>query len=138
MAYKLHSMISPRMARRYLVPARRKWIELLKARSPGVVVTVDSDGYVGELLPLFIEAGFDATWPVEVAAGNDLNEFRRRYGRRIAYGGGMDKRRDGKASPGVKGGGYLPGCDHGVPPDISWLDFIKYGRVLARMEGGIL
>ncbi len=146
MAYKLHSMISPRMARRHLVPAWRAWIALIKARCPHAVVTIDSDGYIGELLPLFIEAGFDGTWPVEVAAGNDLNAFRRAYGRNFAYGGGIDKRALAaggavmraelqRVQPVLESGGYIPGCDHGVPPDISWPDFIDYARLLARMTG---
>jgi hypothetical protein len=146
MAYKLHSMISPRMARRFLVPAWRQWIAAIKTRSPEAVVTIDSDGYIAELIPLFIEAGFDGTWPVEVAAGNDLNEFRRLYSHDMAYGGGIDKRAlaaGGSAMraelkrilPVVESGGYIPGCDHGVPADISWPDFIAYARELARMTG---
>ena len=67
MAYKLHSMISPAMARRFLVPAWRRWGELIKANGCPVY-SIDSDGYIGELIPLFIEGGFNATWPVEVAA----------------------------------------------------------------------
>jgi hypothetical protein len=146
MAYKLHSMISPRMTRQFLAPAWCKWIELIRSACPQVVVSIDSDGYIGELLPIFIEAGFDATWPVEVAAGNDLNAFRRRFGREIAYSGGVDKRALAaggpvmraelqRLRPAVEGGGYIPGCDHGVPPDISWPDFIDYTRLLARMTG---
>jgi uroporphyrinogen decarboxylase len=146
MAYKLHSMISPRMARRFLVPAWRSWIAAVKTRCPHAVVTIDSDGYIGELLPLFIEAGFDGTWPVEVAAGNDLNLFRRAYGSNLAYGGGIDKRalaaggavmraELARVRPVIESGGYIPGCDHGVPADIAWPDFIAYARELARLTG---
>ena len=149
MAYKLHSMISPSQARQHLLPVWRAWIEKIKARCPRAVVTIDSDGYIGELLPLFIEAGFDATWPVEVAAGNDIVAFRRTYGRRMAYGGGIDKRALAAGGetmraellrvvpPLLEEGGYIPGCDHGVPPDIAWPDFIAYCRLLAQLTGWI-
>ena len=30
--------------------------------------------------------------PIEVAAGNDINEFRKKFGKNIAYRGGVDKR----------------------------------------------
>ena len=91
MAYKAHSMISPRMVRRYLLPCWQACISTLK-RGGCAVVSIDSDGYIGQLIPLWIEAGYDATWPVEVAAGNDIVAFRREYGRQMAYGGGIDKR----------------------------------------------
>ncbi len=144
MAYKLHSMISPRMARRFLLPVWQDWSELLKAH--GTAIMIDSDGYIGELLPLFIEAGFEYTWPVEVAAGNDLLAFRRQYGRQIAFGGGIDKRalaaggsemyaELARVAPVIQEGGYLPGCDHGVPPDITWPNFIEYTRRLAQLTG---
>ena len=35
----------------------------------------------------------------------------------------------------VRDGGYIPGCDHGVPFNISWPDFIHYARLLAELTG---
>ena len=90
MAYKMHSMISPAMTRRFLLPTWDKWIRTLKAGGCPIV-SVDSDGYIAELIPLWIEAGFNHTWPIEVAAGNDIVAYRRRYGKQIAFGGGIDK-----------------------------------------------
>ena len=46
------------------------------------MIEIDSDGYVGELVPLWIEAGVDACSPMEVAAGNDIVAFRKQYGTR--------------------------------------------------------
>jgi hypothetical protein len=37
--------------------------------------------------------------------------------------------------PLLKDGGFIPGCDHGVPPDISWQNFIEYTRLLAKLTG---
>ena len=147
MAYKLHSMISPRMVRRFLLPAWKAWVSAIKAASPETVVEMDSDGYNAELLPLWIEAGFDAVSPMEVAAGNDIVAYRRQYGDRIAFRGGIDKRALAKGGdvmraelervvpPLLATGGYIPSCDHGVPPDISWPDFVEYSRLLAKMTG---
>ncbi len=146
MAYKLHSMISPKMARRFLMPVWAEWIELLKGQGVPLVF-VDSDGYAGELLPLWIEAGFNGSYPSEVAAGNDIVAFRKLYGRQMAFIGGIDKRAlaaGGEAMrkevlrvvpPLLEEGGFIPGCDHGVPPDISWPDFIEYSRLLAQLTG---
>ena len=147
MAYKMHSMISPKMVRRFLMPAWSQWLAAIKAAGPEIVVDMDSDGYNAELLPLWVEAGFDTCSPMEVAAGNDIVAYRRQYGTRIAYRGGIDKRALAKGGdvmraeimrvvpPLLEAGGYIPSCDHGVPPDISWPNFIEYTRLLAELTG---
>ncbi len=146
MAYKLHSMISLKMARRFLLPAWEAWIAALRANGCPVIA-IDSDGYVGELLPLWIEAGFNCNFPVEAAAENDIVAYRRKYGRQMAFLGGIDKRAIAAGGdvmrrellrvvpPLLEEGGFIPGCDHGVPPDISWPDFVAYARLLAELTG---
>ena len=145
MAYKGKSMISPIMVREFLLPAWKRWCTA--AREAGVpLLDMDSDGYVGELIPLWIEAGFNVCDPIEVAAGNDLVAYRKRHGRSMAYRQGVDKRciaAGGEAiereleriEPVLRDGGYIPGCDHGVPFDISWSNFVGYGRKLAELTG---
>ena len=146
MAYKAHSMISPEMTRRYLAPCYAEWVPMLKRK--GVrIIDMDSDGCVDELIPIWIEYGFNSCTPVEVAAGNDIVAFRRLYGKKMAYQGGIDKRciaAGGKIlrdemerviPPLLVDGGFIPGCDHGVPHDISWSNFIEYCRILAEMTG---
>ena len=108
---------------------------------------MDSDGYVGELIPIWIEKGINCCGPMEVAAGNDLAEYRKIHGTQMAYTGGIDKRAIAKGGSVMRTevmrfvpllletGGYIPGCDHGVPPDISWPNFIEYSRLLAELTG---
>ncbi len=145
MAYKAKSMISPAMVREFCKPGWLRWSRLLReAGCP--VIDMDSDGYVGELIPIWIESGINVCDPIEVAAHNDINEFRGLFGREIAFRQGVDKRaiaRGGRVireelrriEPVVRDGGYIPGCDHGVPPDISWPNFVDYARRLAKMTG---
>jgi uroporphyrinogen decarboxylase len=145
MAYKAKAMISPAMARRFCQPCWVQWSR--QARAAGVpVVSVDSDGYIGELIPLWIESGVNDCNPIEAAAQNDIIEFRRRFGRTMAYRGGVDKRAMAKGGtaireelsrlgPVVRDGGFIPSCDHGVPADVSWPNFVEYSRLLARMTG---
>jgi uroporphyrinogen decarboxylase len=116
-------------------------------KSAGVpVYAMDSDGFIGEIIPIWIEAGINACDPIEVAAGNDINEFRKEFGHKIAFRGGVDKRCIAKGgsiiedeinrlSPVIKDGGYIPGCDHGVPSDISWDNFVYYTKLLAKQTG---
>jgi len=145
MAYKEKAMISPAMCREFLMATWKQWGD--QAHRAGVpIYAVDSDGHVGELIPLWIESGFQANDPQEVAAGNDLPAYRKTFGKRMAYSGGIDKRAMAKGGaairdemqrlePVIKAGGYIPGCDHGIPPDVSWPNMLEYGRLLAKATG---
>ncbi|MGB9643222.1 MAG: uroporphyrinogen decarboxylase family protein [Candidatus Ratteibacteria bacterium] len=145
MAYKEKSMISPSMAKRFLAPCWKAWSE--RARKSGCkIIEVDSDGYIGQLIPLWIESGINVCSPIEIAAGNNLVEYRKQFGKNMAYRGGIDKRAIAKGGKDLEeamsfvpflleDGGYIPSCDHGVPPDISWQNFIEYSRILAKMTG---
>jgi len=133
------------MVRDHLLPVWARWGKLIReAGCP--VYAMDSDGFVGELIPLWIEAGITVCDPMEVAAGNDIVAFRTRFGRRMAYRGGVDKRAIAKGGtaiedeiarvrPVIASGGYIPGCDHAVPADVSWPDFVHYVGLLARATG---
>jgi len=148
MAYKAHSMISPAMTRRFLLPTYRKWSSAVTAAGCPIV-DVDSDGYVAELIPIWLDAGVNVCDPVEVAAGNDVVEYRRRFGTSLGYIGAIDKRaiaRGGRemeaevmrvVPPLLEAGGFIPGCDHGVPPDISWPTYVEYSRLLAKLTGSL-
>lgn len=145
MAYKKFSMISPEMCRRYLLPCWKKWGDII--REAGVpLYGVDSDGFIGELIPLWIEAGVNYCDPIEVAAHNDINLFRKTFGKKMAYSGGVDKRSIAAGSaeiekeiaritPVIEDGGYIPSCDHGVPSDISWPNYVHYVKLLAKRTG---
>jgi uroporphyrinogen decarboxylase len=138
-------MISPSMTRDILMPVYRHWGKLVHdAGCP--LYAMDSDGFVGELIPIWIESGINVCDPIEVAAQNDIVELRRRFGSRIAFLGGVDKRAIARGGadieaeiarilPVIAYGGYIPGCDHGVPPDVSWPNFVHYVGLLARVTG---
>ncbi len=143
MAYKAKAMISPAMTRRWCLPSWRRWTEVVTGRGC-TLVDMDSDGFVGELIPLWIEAGITVCDPIEVAADNDLAAYRRRFGRSMAYRMGVDKRAIAaggatlaaeldRLAPIIRDGGYIPGCDHGVPSDISWDNFVDYTGQLAEL-----
>jgi len=147
MAYKSFSMISPKMAREHLLPIYKHWGEIIR-RAGVPIYAMDSDGYIGELIPIWIEAGINVCDPIEVAAGNDIVKFRKEFGRNMAYRGGVDKRghRQGGAmieaeirrlEPVIRDGGFIPSCDHGVPHDISWQNYVYYTKLLSKATGWI-
>jgi len=146
MAYKAHSMISPAMTSEFLQPVYRKWYQEIKKHNIPLL-QVDSDGYIADLLPIWIESGINACDPMEVAAHNDIVAYRQNYGKKMAYVGGIDKRAIAAGGetlrnevlrvvpPLLKEGGYIPSCDHGVPGDISLENFVEYTRLLAELTG---
>ncbi|MFH2068851.1 MAG: uroporphyrinogen decarboxylase family protein [Candidatus Omnitrophota bacterium] len=143
MAYKTGSLLSPEKYRKYCLSFYKVLVEL--ARKNGVkVVMLDSDGNIDELMPIWLDAGINVMHPMEVAAGMDVRTARRKYGRNVAFFGGIDKRAlardpaaiDAEVIPKIRelldtGGGFVAECDHAVPPDIS-LDNYLYFRNLIR------
>lgn len=148
MAYKEKCMVSPEMVKRFLAPVWKTWSDLLREYGCEIII-LDSDGYIEELIPIWIENGINCTIPVEIAAGNDPVKYRKKFGKKMAYIGGIDKRAIAKGGKVIekeieskvpfllKDGGYIPGCDHGVPPDISLQNFIHYCKIIAKLTGWI-
>ncbi len=148
MAFKSGPLISPDMVRKFMVPRYKKVTDLL--RSSGVdVIFVDSDGNLDELIPIWLECGINATWPLECASGNDAVALRKKYGRDLILGGNIDKRELLKGKDAIReeviskvpflleSGGYFPSVDHMVPPDITWENyryFINTVREVAGLE----
>jgi uroporphyrinogen decarboxylase len=143
MAYRNGPLISPAMFREFMTPCYQKVTSFLKGRGIRIIL-VDTDGNLDELIPLFLEAGLTGVWPVEVQAGNDLVEIRRRYPRlhilggidklRIAMGPqAIDRELQAKVPFMLEQGGYIPHLDHAAHPEISWSDFRYYRQRLKML-----
>jgi uroporphyrinogen decarboxylase len=145
MACKHGSLIDPKMYERVF----GKYYETLTSAVAlaGIdIISVDSDGDVSELLPIWLDWGWNCVWPMEQAAGNDVVEYRRKYGKDLRMMGGMDKRvlaRGDKAeiqamvervTPLIQEGGYVPTVDHGIPHDVSLESFLFYRRLLSEVR----
>ena len=140
MAYKNGSLISPKLVREFMVPGYRKVVDLLHKADIDIIL-LDSDGDVEELIPIWIECGINFIYPFEVAAGMDVVQLRKKFGKDLLMGGGMDKRVMAGDKASIKAmveekrdlileGGYIPGCDHAIPPDIPWENFLYYRELL--------
>ncbi|MBI2938930.1 MAG: hypothetical protein HYY04_00695 [Chloroflexi bacterium] len=147
MAYTGGPLLSPAMFKRYMVPRYRKVTDLL--RSKGVdTIFVDSDGNVDKLIPLWIEAGVNGNYPLEVQSGMDPVALRKKYGRDLVMWGGLDKKvlRLGRQEIEqevmtkvpwlLEQGGYIPGLDHSVPPDVPFANFCYYIELLWKVIEG--
>ena len=145
MAYNSGSLVSPSHFRRFISPGYRKVIECARRRGVEIFV-VDSDGDIGNLIPLFLEAGVNALLPVEIAAGNNLVAIRKQFPR-LRLLGGIDKRAlavgpeaieaelRNNVAPVVSTGGYIPALDHLVPPNVSLDNYRTYVDTKGKLLG---
>lgn len=142
MSFKSGSMVSPRIFREFLTPVYQRITAFFRAQGIDIIL-LDTDGNVWDLVPLFLEGGVTGLYPFEVRAGMNVAEVRGRYPR-LQMMGGIDKnalvegpqaivRELARIAPVVKTGGYIPGVDHYVPPDVPWQHFAHYRRQLAQL-----
>jgi len=149
MAYKNGPLISPKMFREFMLAPYRKVTDFL--RKHGVdIIFVDSDGNIDELIPLFLEAGINGVFPLEIQAGMDPVALRKEYGRDLLMSGGINKRalaQDKKAIETelmgklpylISQGGYFPHLDHAVPSDIPLENFLYYLQLKRKIGEGKL
>lgn len=145
MAYKNGSLISPEMFREFMTPYYKRIQDITNKYGIDMHV-MDSDGDISELIPLWIECGINIVLPLEVAAGMDVVKLRKEYGDSLAMIGGFDKRimaagkEEIKAEfdrirPVIESGGYIPTCDHAVPPDVSFENYSYMVEILKNMYG---
>jgi uroporphyrinogen decarboxylase len=146
MASKNGPFVSPEQFRRFFLPAYARVMD--EARKRGCTLSiVDCDGDPGVLVPLWLDAGVNIMFPLEVMAGVDPLAWRRKYGKKLLLKGGINKeaiaaggteiaREMERIKPLLDQGGYVPHLDHLVPPNVSYGNFLAYleakGRLLGR------
>jgi len=133
MAYHTAPLLSPRLAREFMLPRYRKVVDF--GRSHGVrLFGLDSDGNIDPLIPVWMDSGIDILYPFEVQADMDVLAVRKKYGRDLRMWGGIDKRplTVGRAAidrelervkPLIDDGGYLPMLDHSATPDTPYENY---------------
>lgn len=146
MAYNAGPLISPRHFKQYLVPHYRRITDLLGKYGVDVV-WVDCDGNIEKLVPLWLDAGINCMFPVEVGTwGADPVQYRQQYGKELLIMGGFDKHILAKSkaaiaqeidrlTPLVEEGGYIGFCDHRVPPDVPLENYMFYLETVRERWG---
>ena len=129
--FKSGPLVRPSVFRELVGPWYKKITSLLKAHGVDFV-SVDCDGKIAALVPVWLENGVNTMFPIEVGTWHaSFDNWRRIYGKDLRGVGGMDKRvfaQDYTAvdreierlKPIVDMGGYIPCPDHRIPPDAKW------------------
>ncbi|MBK8799209.1 MAG: hypothetical protein IPM07_24185 [Anaerolineales bacterium] len=146
MAYSGGPLMSPKLFKQILVPHYKRITGTLSKYGVDIVF-LDCDGSIDMLAPLWLEAGVNTMFPIEVGKWKaDPVEFRRRYGKDMRLMGGFDKhilmhgkdaiaREIERLAPLVEEGGYIPMPDHRVPPDVRFDDYLFYLNEAKRVWG---
>jgi uroporphyrinogen decarboxylase len=140
----------------FLFPYYQQLVANVKSRqldrSSHLYVQVDTDGYavlaaLPVLIPLYrVAIGMDVMSPFEVASGCDVVLKRRKFPDLVIFGG-IDKRvlAAGRSAidahleyilPAMQArGGCIPTCDHGVPPEVPYQDYLYDRKRCAELGG---
>ncbi len=141
--YNRGPLISPDMMREFLFPYYQQLIDNVRRRQLDrdrhVYLHVDTDGWAGSVIPVYQEIGMDVMSPFEVASGCDVVALGKEHPG-LAIFGGIDKRILAKGVEAIdrhvdailpamrKRGGYIPTCDHGVPEEVSYTDYVHFRK----------
>ena len=148
MSMKTGPLLSPATYRTFIWPHMKRVVEFYKGHGCRYVV-IDTDGNPEALIPLLLDAGVDAIWPMERAAEQDPIRLRKTFGESLRLWGGVDKRELAKDRPAIEAhlrtlaplveqGGFIPTVDHTVPPDVSLDNFRHYMELKAKLLAGKL
>ena len=141
--YNCGPLISPDMIREFLFPYYQQLITNMKARQQGrgFHLQIDSDGDCRPVIPVYQELGADYFSPFEVASGCDVVALRKQYPE-LLMRGGIDKRILAAGKEAIDReidrimpfmtaqGGYIPMCDHGVPDEVDFEDYMHFRKRL--------
>ena len=126
--FKNGPLVNPKVFAQYVGPHYRRITELLNQHGVDIV-SLDCDGCIDKLLPIWLENGVNTMFPIEVGTWRaSIAPWRETYGKELRGVGGMDKTvfaKDYKAvdaeierlKPLMELGGFIPCPDHRIAPD---------------------
>lgn len=144
LAGKSGPLIGPRQIEEFVRPYFSAVWDLVSSRGTRLF-DMDTDGNVNSILDILIACGINSMHPFEPAAGMDVVQVRKKYGKKLVMRGGIDKhvlRRsqaeiraelEYKMQPLMQTGGIAFGLDHRIPngtPLENYRYYVDYGRAL--------
>jgi len=144
LAYKHSSHISRDMYKEFWFPYQRKVIDFLRSKNVSVI-GLWSSGDIRPILPLAIECGYNATWPLEDITGIHAVDLYKEYGKSLGLIGniGIHSLIHGKEAikrdiqtkvlPLLETGGYIPTVDDITPPEVPFENYKYYINLLKKI-----
>lgn len=135
--FKNGPLVNPSFFAKHVGPHYKRITDLV--RSHGIeLVSLDCDGMIDSLVPIWLENGVNVMFPIEVGTwGASIANWREKYGKQVRGVGGMRKHilaQDYKAVDDeierlkklVDLGGYVPCPDHRIADDAEWDNVLYY------------
>jgi len=143
-AYDKGLFYSPETWRGFFKPLLANMCREFKRAKPDIKLLYHGCGNATAIFDELIECGIDAYQSLEVKAGLDVVELKKKYRSRLAFVGNIDVRdvltgdraaleRDVlRRLNAAKGGGYIPMSDHSVPDNVPVENYDYYMELLGR------
>jgi hypothetical protein len=141
MCYRNGPLFSPNTWEAFIGPNYRR-IKAFADQHNIPILSVDTDGNPDLIVPEMMRSGVNLLYPMEVAAGCDVNAWQEKYPT-LGMLGGVDKRalplgpaaidvELDRITPAIRHGRYIPELDHLVPDDVSWENYCYYVTSLRK------
>lgn len=144
--FKSGPLVNPKLFAEKVGPQYRRITRLLNEHGINIV-SLDCDGKIDALVPIWLENGVNTMFPIEVGTWNaSIAPWRQQLGKELRGVGGMNKvvlAHDRAAvdaeierlKPLVELGGYIPCPDHRIAPDARWENVQYYCERMRRVFG---
>ncbi|MDR1797923.1 MAG: uroporphyrinogen decarboxylase family protein [Clostridiales Family XIII bacterium] len=129
-------LVQPDVFREYVGPHYRRIAD--ECAKYGVdIVSLDCDGFVEDLVPIWLDNGVNTMFPIEVGAWEyDFSTMRKKFGKELRGMGNMKKHVLAESREAIDAeverlkrlvdlGGFVPCPDHRIAPDAEW-DLVLY------------
>lgn len=131
-------LVGPTQVTQYFKPYFSDIWQMLSSRGTKMFA-MDTDGNVNAIIDALLDCGLTEIFPMEPAAGMDVVTLRQKYGKRLAYRGGIDKHAlrqdkaairkelDYKLQPASRDAGYACfALDHRIPNGVTIENYRYY------------
>lgn len=143
--FKNGPLVNPKVFAEYVGPHYNRITDLLKRHGIDIV-SVDCDGCIDALVPIWVENGVNTMFPIEVGTWNaSIAPWREKYGRALRGVGGMNKtvfaadyqavdREIERLKPLIELGGFIPCPDHRIAPDAKFENVQYYCEKMQNLK----
>jgi uroporphyrinogen decarboxylase len=144
--FKNGPLVNPDVFREYVGPHYKRITDLVKRHGIDIV-SLDCDGWIDALIPVWFENGVNTMFPIEVGTWDaSIAPWRKQYGRELRGVGGMNKvvfAHDKAAvdaeierlRPLIDLGGYIPCPDHRLASDAKFENVCYFTERMRKIYG---
>jgi uroporphyrinogen decarboxylase len=144
--FKNGPLVSPSVFSEIVGPHYKRITDMVK--SYGIkIISLDCDGVIDSLIPIWFENGINTMFPIEVGTwGASIEPWRKKYGKELRGVGGVNKlvfdldysavdAEVERMKPLVDLGGFIPCPDHRIQPTAKYENVVHYCNNIRKAFG---